>query len=158
MNLKKARRALWPALALAGLMACLSGGTGAPRESGWYGVIRTTCGPADGPALLIRIEERPVADCGAPARPDTARGLYLMYVDRLHVDSLKPGMVIKDTLGEIEGSGDGSVLTLTVEESDAASVKGKLKVEAFGDRSPAPAATQGTIELKVCPRRFPVCG
>lgn len=147
----------WPALAalaLAVLFACVAEEGG---ESAWFGVIRDTCGPADGPALMIRIEDHPVASCGDTTRPDTATGLYRLYIPDLLVDSLRPGMVLKDTFSHPDGYGYSVVpLTFTVESVTPTTVTGRLKTETFRNGNPQ-VNVQGRVTLSVCPRQFPIC-
>lgn len=148
----------WPALAalaLAVFFACVAG---EPGESTWSGVIRNTCGPADGPALMIRIEDHPVTVCGDTTRPDTAVGRYRLYIPDLLIDSLRPGLVFKDTLSDINSSRwSDEYLTFTVESATPTTVVGWLKVEAYLNEK-LQVQEQGRVALKVCPRQFPMCG
>jgi hypothetical protein len=148
----------WPALAalaLAIFFACVAE---EPGESAWSGVIRDTCGPADGPALMIRIEDHPVTTCGDTTRPDTAVGRYRLYITDMLVDSLRPGLVLKDTLSHISQTGwSDEYLTFTVESATPTTVSGRLKVETYRSGKPHVQA-QGRVTLKVCPRQFPMCG
>lgn len=148
----------WPALAalaLAVFFACVAD---EPGDSAWYGVIRDTCGPADGPALMIRIEDRPVTTCGDSIPSDTASDRYRLYIPDLLVDSLRPGHVLQDTLEHPDMDGYGAeILTFTVESATPTTVTGRLKAATYRSGKPRIKA-QGKVTLKVCPRFPELCG
>jgi hypothetical protein len=108
---------------------------------------------------MIRIEDRPVTTCGDPARPDTAAGRYRLDIPGLPVDSLRPGLVLQDTLDHPDMYGySDEILTFTVESATPTTVTGRLKVETYVGEPKPRVRAQGRVTLKVCPRQFPMCG
>jgi hypothetical protein len=146
----------WVAVAALGLgllMACLDSGS----DPEWAGIIRDACGPAGGPAIVLRVEEGPSAGCPDPLMPDTVPALHRLLFEDLSLDSLKPGVAYRDS-GVLcwEECFTPSHWTLTVESVSRGAIRGGLEVTEVGPDN-IPHKSRGTVELQRCPRGIQLC-
>jgi hypothetical protein len=143
------------ALGLGVLMACLAG----ERDPEWTGIIRDTCGPADGPAISIRVEEGASAVCPDSLAPDTATALHRLSFDGFPVDSLKPGATYRDSgVLCLERCRTTTYWSLTVESIDKEAVWGDLWIATTGQQGEARRERRGQVKLRRCSRVHPFCG
>lgn len=145
------------ALGLGLLMACLEGGA----DPEWSGIIRDDCGPTDGAAIAIRVEEGASAGCPGTLEPDTVPALYRLSFDGFPVDSLKPG-------GEYLDSGylcpqpcpTMTHWSLAVDAIDKDEVRGHLRITTTTAGLPGKSRRErsGKVILRRCSRVHPFCG
>lgn len=142
------------ALGLGLLIACLDG----ERDPEWSGIIRDDCGPADGPAIAIRVEEGISAGCPDSLAGDTVAALHRISFDGFPVDSLKPGVTYRDS-GVLcpDRCHTTTHWSLTVESIDKEKVRGELRIatETPGENR---RDRRGPVTLRRCHRIHPMCG
>lgn len=142
------------ALALGLLMACLDG-EGDPE---WSGIIREDCGPTDGPAIAIRVEDGSSVGCPPSLEADTVAALHRIPFVGFPVDSLKPGVTYRDS-GILcpDRCHTTTAWSLTVESIDEEEVRGDLwiAVETLGENR---RERRGPVILRRCSRIHPSCG
>lgn len=143
------------ALGLGVLMACLAG----ESEPGWSGIIRDTCGPADGAAIAIRVEEGTSAGCPDSLAPDTVMALHRLSFDGFPVDSLKPGVTYRDS-GVLcpDRCHTTTYWSLSVESIDKETVRGDLWIATSGLPGESRRERRGPVILRRCSRVHPMCG
>lgn len=142
------------ALGMGLMMACLAGNS----DSEWSGIIRDDCGPADGPAIAIRIEEGTSAGCPDSLAPDTVAALHRLSFDGFPVDSLKPGATYRDSAILCPDRCHTTThWSLSVESIDKETVRGDLWI-ATGPPGERSSERRGKVILRRCSRVHPMCG
>lgn len=155
MVMKQMGRIALALLAGALVTACMDNGETEDART-WKGLIQNTCGSADGPAIAIRIGRSADTTCNADFASDTS---YSMYLDDYHVDSLRLGQVLTDSVFVcgIDDCIKTSVLKLKIEGVTTGSLSGSLEIKNGGDGVPVKIRTVPII-LKKCPKTGGMCG
>lgn len=165
----KIRNRLSGNLLLAALsLACLSGGLNGCLDDGGdqtletpalTGSVRNTCGPADGPAVGVRVDRKQPKGCiNNLDLQDSTNNKYVLFFPDIRVDSLEVGKTYSDTLKNCEPfiCVDRQIYDLKVEKIQGNEVHGSLQVKTSQDGLPG-ITTKTPIILSICPQ-FQTCG
>lgn len=125
------------------------------REREWHGTVERSCGPADGPAILISLDTLPYAACST-----AHAGQATVYTDAWSYDSLQAGKVLElrgDGFCASCGNRGWDHFRLEVLSAGSSGVRARFTA---GDNDPYKAVTvTGTVLLKACGENpVPFCG
>lgn len=134
-------------IALAGCDTASSGGDAAEA-----GIIRTTCGPTDGPATDLILSDSAM-ECGASPPADSYEGM----VQGVNADQLKIGFEYKNVplqaCSRTDCGVEGDSLDIVFTDTAGAAVKGTYRIFNGGAN-----VKTGEFRLKKCGSKYLFCG